>query len=48
MRDGRIEAEPLLPPFLRSFGTASSAMGFLWKWTKQASCQFENSAHGER
>jgi len=28
MRDGRIEAV-LLPPFLRSFGTASSAMGFL-------------------
>jgi len=39
MCDGRIEAV-LLPPFLRSFGTASGAMGFLWKWTKQAPCQF--------
>jgi hypothetical protein len=41
--DGRIEARfPLLPPVLRSFGTASKRDGLLMPMTKQAPCQFEN------
>jgi hypothetical protein len=37
--------------FLRSFvllAPRQSAMGFLWKDTKQASCQFRNDARGWR